>query len=72
LRLFVAVLLIGQAVAYGQTATPSAIDVQRLGPQVGQHVPEFTLRDQFGRTHTLSSLMGPKGMMLVFFRSADW
>jgi hypothetical protein len=47
-------------------------DVQKLGPQVGSRVPDFSLRDQLGRPHTLRSVMGPKGAMLVFFRSADW
>ena len=49
-----------------------AVAVQRLGPQVGQGAPDFALQDQFGRTQTLSSIMGPKGALLVFFRSADW
>jgi peroxiredoxin len=35
-------------------------------------VPEFTLLDQKGQSRTLASLMGPKGLMLVFYRSADW
>jgi peroxiredoxin len=35
-------------------------------------VPDFTLLDQKGEQRTLASLMGPKGLMLVFFRSADW
>jgi peroxiredoxin len=47
-------------------------DVQKLGPQVGTRVPDFTLLDQKGQSRTLASLMGPKGLMLVFFRSADW
>ena len=47
-------------------------DVQSLGPQVGTRVPDFTLADQRGRPRTLASLMGPKGLMLVFVRSADW
>ena len=47
-------------------------DIQKLGPQVGGRVPDFTLLDQKGRSRTLTSLMGPKGLMLVFFRSADW
>jgi hypothetical protein len=47
-------------------------DVQKLGPQLGTRVPDFTLLDQQGRSRTLASLMGPKGLMLVFFRSADW
>ena len=49
-----------------------AMDVEKLGPQVGAVVPDFTLPDQRGTTHSLKSLMGPKGAILVFFRSADW
>lgn len=55
--------------AQQQAAVP---DVQKLGPQVGTAVPGLSLTDQTGRTRTLQSLMGPKGMILVFFRSADW
>ncbi|MCA1586993.1 MAG: hypothetical protein LC791_20230 [Acidobacteria bacterium] len=50
----------------------SKIDVSKLGPQVGERVPDFSLRDQTGRTQTLQSIVGPKGAMLVFVRSADW
>jgi cytochrome oxidase Cu insertion factor (SCO1/SenC/PrrC family) len=56
-----------------QPATPAMPpDVQKLGPQVGTRVPDFSLPDQHGQTRTLQSLMGPKGLMLVFNRSADW
>lgn len=48
------------------------IDVSRLGPQVGERVPDFRLKDQDGNSRTLQSIMGPRGVMLVFFRSADW
>ena len=48
------------------------IDVSKLGPQVGKQVPEFSLKDQNGKLRTLESVMGPKGAMIVFFRSADW
>jgi hypothetical protein len=51
---------------------PTLPDVQKLGPQLGTRVPDFTLQDQQARSRTLASLMGPKGLMLVFFRSADW
>jgi len=44
----------------------------KTGPAVGQPVPDFSLQDQNGRTQTLKSVSGPKGTMLVFFRSADW
>jgi hypothetical protein len=48
------------------------IDVSKLGPQIGERVPDFQLPDQTGRLRTLSSILGPKGAMLVFIRSADW
>ena len=56
-------------VAARQTPAP---DVQKIGPQVGQVVPDFELLDQAGTRRTLKSLLGPNGAMLVFFRSADW
>src|ERR1044071_6328928 len=48
------------------------IDASKLGPQVGAAVPDFSLPDQQGKTRTLQSVMGPKGAMIVFYRSADW
>ena len=51
---------------------PPAVDTSKIGPQVGAVVPAFSGTDQFGKPHTLASVMGPKGAMLVFFRSADW
>ena len=48
------------------------IEVSKLGPQVGARVPGFTLTDQNGTGRTLQSIMGPRGLMLVFLRSADW
>ena len=48
------------------------IDLSKLGPKVGERVPDFALPDQTGRMRTLASVLGPKGGMLVFFRSADW
>ncbi len=56
----------------GQAPATTRIDVSKLGPQVGQMVPDFSLRDQDGKIWTLRSLMGQKGLMLVFVRSADW
>lgn len=51
---------------------PAAVDTSKIGPQVGAVAPPFTGVDQFGKSHTLASTYGPKGTMLVFFRSADW
>ncbi len=58
--------------ARAHTPTRTKKDVSKLGPQVGERVPDFSLQDQHGETRTLQSIMGPKGAMLVFVRSADW
>ena len=42
------------------------------GPAVGTKVPDFEAVDQNGVSRSLKSIMGPKGAMVVFFRSADW
>jgi cytochrome oxidase Cu insertion factor (SCO1/SenC/PrrC family) len=64
------VILFGAGTLAQQSAT--RVDVSKLGPQVGQQVPDFNLRDQNGQTQTLQTIIGPKGAMLVFIRSADW
>lgn len=48
------------------------VDVSKLGPQVGERVPDFSLPDQGGRMRTLQSITGPRGAMVMFLRSADW
>ena len=48
-------------------AAQQAVDLTRIGPQVGQQAPAFTLSDQNGRQASLESVMGPKGAMIVFF-----
>ena len=53
-------------------ASAQAPKLETLGPKVGTRVQEFSGVDQFGKTHTLQSLLGPDGLMLVFYRSADW
>jgi len=50
----------------------SPIAVSELGPQIGERAPDFRLTDQSGTERTLQSIMGPRGTMLVFIRSADW
>ena len=42
------------------------------GPEIGEAVPAFSMADQTGTMQTLKSVMGPKGVLLVFYRSADW
>jgi peroxiredoxin len=43
-----------------------------VGLRAGQKAPEFSARDQFGKTQTLETLRGSKGTVLLFYRSADW
>jgi cytochrome oxidase Cu insertion factor (SCO1/SenC/PrrC family) len=69
----VVVCLAAQALPAQQTPPSSrTIDVSKLGPQVGQTIPDFRLKDQSGREWTRQSILGPKGAMIVFYRSADW
>ena len=71
---FAVVLLLAFQPAGARTVQtpPQKIDLSKVGPQVGDRVPDFSLKDQSGKTWTLQSIMGPKGAMLVFMRSADW
>jgi hypothetical protein len=59
------ILTAASACLMATAATPT-------GPEVGQRVPGFTLRDQNGAAKSLHDVLGPKGAILVFFRSADW
>jgi cytochrome oxidase Cu insertion factor (SCO1/SenC/PrrC family) len=52
----------------GATAT---VDLETIGPKVGEPLPDFTLPDQHGQPRSLKSLMGANGAVVVFFRSAD-
>ena len=49
-----------------QPASPS------IGLPIGAKEPAFELRDQFDRSESNATLKGPKGTILLFFRSADW
>jgi hypothetical protein len=50
----------------------ASLGAREYGPPVGSKMPAFKLKDQDGKTHTLSNLLGPKGAVILFFRSADW
>ncbi|MDP6535512.1 MAG: hypothetical protein QGG02_04105 [Gammaproteobacteria bacterium] len=60
------------SLATAQDSSRQVIEVESLGPQIGERVPGFSLPDQNGQIHTLESIMGPNGAMLLFHRSADW
>jgi len=65
-------LLASLLIAAFQAAPPARPDPMTLGPGVGQVLPAFETKDSGGVVRTLDSLKGPKGIVLVFFRSADW
>lgn len=44
----------------------------KTGPAVGSRIPDFSAADQDGRIRSFENLRGEKGVMLVFYRSADW
>jgi peroxiredoxin len=47
-------------------------DTVALGIPAGAKAPGFELPDQSGRKRSMASLMDRRGLVLVFFRSADW
>ena len=71
------ILVLGYCMSFGvpaldaQQSTPK-VNLQQLGPQIGEKAPDFELQDQSGKKWSRDSVMGPNGAMLVFFRSADW
>lgn len=60
------------ALANGQAPAGQTINVDTVGPKVGDRIPDFSLRDQRGQVYSLQSLLGSNGAIIVFFRSADW
>ena len=69
---------LGDSVTVQGTSEGGAIHVasikmfSEVGLRAGQKAPEFSARDQFGKTQTLETLRGSKGTVLLFYRSADW
>ena len=72
LALWLIVMTFAMLHPMAQERTRERVDVSKLGPQVGERVPDFSLVDQTGTTRNLASIMGSRGAMLVFTRSADW
>ena len=52
--------------------SPPPVPVEQRGLKVGERIPELDLVDQTGRSQSLTTLTGPKGLVLLFVRSADW
>ena len=73
-RLTILCAVIGAAVLWLITGpSASAAAVEDLGPAIGARAPDIgSPPDQTGAPRTLQSLMGQNGLVLFFFRSADW
>jgi len=56
----------------GDSIHVSSLELMSIGLAVGQKAPSFSARDQNARTQSLETLEGPRGTVLLFFRSADW
>jgi hypothetical protein len=61
--------VLASTAAAGEKAATSTIGP---GPGIGRPIPAFHALDQDGGDRDFASLRGPKGLVLVFFRSADW
>ncbi len=66
--IFVSFLALPNAQENSSTKNESAT----IGLHVGQKVPKFAARDQFGHEQSNETLKGLNGTVLLFFRSADW
>jgi len=44
----------------------------KTGPAVGEKIPAFQAVDQHGKLRSFNDLKGPRGLVLLFVRSADW
>lgn len=58
--------------ATGMTALTETSRAATAGPAVGSKIPAFEAVDQSGDTRDFESLRGENGLLLLFFRSADW
>jgi len=63
---------LGRAAAISLLLVCASLNARDYGPAVGRKLHGFELKDQDGKTNTLAGLLGPRGAVIVFFRSADW
>ena len=54
------------------TALQANEPLTELGPRVGDRFPAFEARDQHSQMQSLETLRGANGLLLLFYRSADW
>jgi hypothetical protein len=56
----------------GETIRVTSTQPMAIGLAVSEKAPAFSASDQSGRVQTLDTLKGRNGIVLLFFRSADW
>lgn len=71
------ILILGCSLLGGQTGQqanqePPAAPQPPSGPAVGETIPYFEAADQHGAARSFDNLKGPQGLLLLFYRSADW
>ena len=71
-RVALSTRLLATLLIFSACAVISAQQAIKTGPEVGSILPAFEATDQNGRLQNLQSILGPKGALLVFYRSADW
>lgn len=73
-------LMVGGLLALG-VSSAAAQDFDRedprdenmaTGPAIGERIPDFAGIDQHGRRVSWSEIRGPRGALILFYRSADW
>lgn len=60
------------AVLFGITFSGHADDAGQIGPVTGSEIAGFSAVSQTGAELGLEDITGEKGVVLVFYRSADW
>ena len=65
-------LVIGALAATVQLACADSDYASDWGPSIGSTAPLLAATDQAGKTQTLETMAGPKGLLFLFNRSADW
>ncbi len=73
-KLISATLLLAVA---GASVSIRTVHAQQTDPpssnlKVGEKIPELSGTDQFGKLEDFNSLRGQNGLVVLFFRSADW
>ena len=65
-------LILGFCLVLGVSTTLGQSKPFNIGVEVGKTIPSFKLTDQTGKAQGFNSVKGSKGVVLLFFRSADW